>query len=163
MKAIVTMEEAKQKLLELYQAKNPDITEIVIEGAMSIKEADKIVSRATDGMVSITEVKPTPADIPIPEPSEMMKLAASLQQVIDEGPSWSIKYLKGRNKGIVWGVSKNLANHCPYCPFIAMDDNDQNTHNKTYHKEQWNAEKQKDKEQLQIAKAGAAKRVEDEL
>jgi hypothetical protein len=156
-KAIVSLEEAKKKLLELYQAKNPDIDEIVIEGMEPVKATVAISAKQQDSL-GVPIVEPPPPDV-----EEMMKLAASLQNVVDEGNAYSVKYLKGKNRGIVWTVSKGLAIQCTYCPYIAMDDNDLQSHIKTYHKEYYKTEKEKDKQQLEIAKQRASEKVESEL
>lgn len=164
MKAVVSLEEAKAKLLELYQKNNPDITEIEIEGIPELGHGQRI-SKETDTVFPTADVATvTPiVEPPPPDVEEMMKLAASLQNVVDEGTTYSVKYLKGRNKGITWTVSKELVNQCRYCPYIAMDDNDQQTHRKTYHKEQWKAERDKEQRQLEIAKQQKQERIEQQL
>ena len=134
---------------------------------LTIDETNELLKKSTSGNVEISKVggQPVPKKEepvvapPPPDVEEMMKLAASLQNVVDEGNDYSVKYLKGKNKGFTWTVSKGLANQCIYCPYIAMDDKDQNTHKKTYHKEQYKAEKEKEKRQIEIAKKQKAERI----
>lgn len=187
MKAVIPIEEAKQKLLELYQANNPDITEIHIEGMLGIDEVNKLLTEAKeDATVKVSKI-PKPAsmpdvsvtipgdppirdkpqdvldysDLPSSDDPEMVTLARSLQTVIDDGRMYTIRWHKGPNAGTSLELTKGLETRCDHCPYIASSEKDVDNHADVYHKEHIKRKKEYDAKQLQLSQAAAAARRKD--
>ena len=184
---LIDAEEAKEVLLEHYKKSNPDVTEIVIEGLISIAEANKLLADVTKpGSVVlepiITKSVPTPEVVnagapvfdrpqdiveklspPAPGPGDpaMIALVQSLQTVIDDGRILNIKYHKGPNKGYGFELTKGLESRCTWCGYIAMSDKDLGEHKKTFHKEIVSQEKAVEQEKLSSARAEKQARLEE--
>ncbi len=151
MKVNLDWKDAKKMLLDEIQKKNPGVTDINIEGLITIEAANELINKSTDGMTSISHASGMPTEQPMfagPNSPDMVALVRSLQVVVDDGRNLTIKFLKGKNKGMTFELTKGLETRCDYCGYIAMSDTDVREHEKTYHKDILEALRKKEKNQL---------------
>lgn len=185
-KMLIDAEEAKKVLLDHYKKSNPDVTEIVIEGLITISEANKLlsvepgrvtkISPATTAPVPLPEVVNASDDVfdrpgqiveklspqaPIPNDPEMIALVQRLQQVTDDGRILHIKYLTGPNKGYDFELTKGLESRCTWCGYVAMSDKDLGDHKNQFHKEVVAEEKRLHQIQLDKAKQDKQQKIQE--
>lgn len=183
-KMLIDADEAKEILLEHYRKTNPDVTEIVIEGWITISEANVLLKKQQIPGGSKVSVQPVtvpetvnasdvtfdrPGEIveklsppaPVPTDPAMITLVRSLQIVTDDGRILHIEYLKGPNKGHVFELTKGLESRCTWCGYVAMSDKDLGEHKQTFHKDVVAEEKRIHQAQLDKAKKEKQEKIQE--
>lgn len=164
MKVSLEWKEAKKMILDKIQKTNPGVTDINIEGLITIDAANKLINKSTDGITTISHAGGMPNEQPMfagPNSPDMVALVRSLQLVVDDGRNLTIKFHKGKNKDMTFELTKGLETRCQYCGYIAMSDTDIRDHEKTYHKDILAALREKDKKQLEKATQIQRKKVQE--